>query len=135
MRTQKTICSLAVALLIASGSTQAAAKVYQTPDKTYNTTTTPIDIAGSETGTTFVLTEGGKVVIFSKSGKNEIAVDKDFDRITTTPKGDKIMLSSSVSKKVQTIFVDFAKQINIEGSPFLGEENAPVVIIAFSDFQ
>jgi protein-disulfide isomerase len=113
------------------------AKVYQTVDKTYTATNTPIDMAVSGDGNlTFILGPNGKVTIYSKGGeKEEITVDGDFDHIEAPGLGDKIWLSSQKTKQVKEVFVDFLKQINTEGSPFLGEEKAPIVITAFSDFQ
>jgi len=126
---------LAAALLLAA-IPPAGATVYQTADETYELSAKPIDIAGSETGTTFVLTEGGKVLIFKKNGEHgEITVDRDFDRIDANAGGDKIFLSSSRTRKAQTVYVDFQQQINIDGSPYLGPEDAPVVMVVFSDFQ
>lgn len=115
----------------------AAAEVYQTIDKTYTTENAPIAITGSADGKySFVLSEGGKVYIYSSSGeKNEISVDPGMDHIYASARGDKIYLSSKKSKKVKEIFVDFSHNIDIEGSPFLGSANAPVTIVAFSDFQ
>jgi hypothetical protein len=113
------------------------AEVYQTIDKSYNLEVTPLDVTGSVDGRyTFVLAEGGKVLIFTESGeKEEIEVDPEMDRIFASATGEKIYLSSQKSKKMQEIFIDFQQSINIEDSPFLGDENGDVVIIAFSDFQ
>ena len=113
------------------------AKVYQTVDKSYTAPVTPIDLAVSGDGNyTFVLGPNGKVFISSMTGeKEEITVGKEFDRIIASAKGDKIWLSSQKTKRIESIFVDFIKTFNTEGSPFLGEEKAPVVITAFSDFQ
>jgi len=113
------------------------AKVYQSVDKTYNATNTPLDLAVSVDGNyTFVLGPNGKVTIYNKDGgKEEISVGGDFDQIAVSGTGDKIWLSSQKSKQVQGVFVDFVKQLSAEGSPFLGEEKAPVVLTIFSDFQ
>jgi protein-disulfide isomerase len=110
--------------------------------KVFNTITTeaaPLDIASSENGTwTFVLTEGGKVYIFSANGQlnDVLEVDPSADSIFVTGNGgSKLLVSSSKSKKVQLISLSFAAEINTEGSPFLGNPNAPVTLILFSDFQ
>jgi hypothetical protein len=115
----------------------STADVHKTVNKTYNLETAPIDVAGSADGKfTFVLAEGGKIFIYSQSGeKNEIQVDPNMDRISTTGVGDKLLLSSSKTKKVEEIFIDFTQNFDVAGSPFLGGENAPVTIVAFSDFQ
>ena len=133
---KKTIVTLAVGLTLLLVQ-NSWAKVFQTPVKSFDTKSAPIDISGSADGRyTFVLTEGGEVVISSESGDREvIKVDPSFDKIYVSAKGDKITLSSKATKKVQELYVDFEQNISIQGAPFLGEENAPVVITVFSDFQ
>jgi len=115
----------------------AKAEVFLTVDKTYTTERSPIDVTGSADGRySFVLSEGGKVYIYSSKGEtNEIMVDPAMDHIYASARGDKIYLSSTKDKKVQEIFVDFSHNIDINGSPFLGNADAPVTIVAFSDFQ
>ncbi|MDA8164173.1 MAG: hypothetical protein M0017_03960 [Desulfobacteraceae bacterium] len=99
----------------------------------------PLDVAGSADGRwTFVLTEGGKINIYSsEDGKlnDTIPVDPTMDRINVPGLGDKIIVSSSKAKKVQEILVDFVVNIPTAGSPFLGPANAPVEMVVFSDFQ
>ena len=112
------------------------AKVYQSVDKTYTATTPIVDLAVSVDGTiTFILGPNGKITIYNKGEKEEISVDGDFDHILAPGMGDKIWLSSQKTKQVKEVFVDFVKQLSADGSPFLGEEKAPVVITTFSDFQ
>ncbi len=112
------------------------AKVYRTINKTYQTSTTPLDVTTSEDGHhTFVLTKG-KVLIYGPSSlEDEIAVAPGFDRISAAINGDKIFLISSTENKVQELLLDFVKHVDISGNPFLGPENAKVTIVAFSDFQ
>lgn len=139
MQMKKFIISMAISALtlapfcVASGLPQ----VYQTIDKTHDLDVAPIDVTGSPDGKyTFVLAEGGKVLIFSQSGeRHEIDVDPTMDQIFTSGFGEKIYLSSRKSKKLQEIFVDFEQNIDIDGSPFLGDENGAIVITAFSDFE
>lgn len=115
----------------------AQAKVFQTVDKTYTATAAPIDLAVSGDGNlTFVLGPNGKITIYQKDGqKEEITVEGEFDHIVAPGVGDKIWLSSQKTKQVKEVFVDFIKQFTLDGSPFLGEEKAPVVLTTFSDFQ
>ncbi|MCX5875703.1 MAG: thioredoxin domain-containing protein [Deltaproteobacteria bacterium] len=110
---------------------------------TLKTPTAPLDVAASLDGKwAFVLTEGGKLLIYSDKGALEdtITVDPTMDHIASSGLQaanlpDRVYLASSKSKTVQTVTLDFSVQINIQGAPFLGQENAPVVIVAFSDFE
>lgn len=110
---------------------------------TLKTPTAPLDVAASLDGKwTFVLAEGGKLLIYSDKGALEdtITVDPAMDHIASSGLQaanipDRIYLASSKNKTVQTVTLDFSVQINIQGAPFLGQENAPVVIVAFSDFE
>lgn len=107
------------------------------------TPTAPLDIAASLDGKwTFVLAEGGKLFIYSDKGGLEetLAVDPAMDRIASSGLQaanipDRLYLASTKSKAVQTVTLDFSVPINIQGAPFLGPENAPVVVVAFSDFE
>jgi len=128
--------ALAILTVCLSGQ-NTMAKVYKTISQTYSTATSPLDVTTSEDGRhTFVLTQGGKILIYGKSGQeDEIQVDPSFDHISVAINGDKIFLTSSNGKKVQEILLDFVKHIDITGDPFLGAQNAKVVMVVFSDFQ
>ena len=110
---------------------------------TLKTPTAPLDVAASLDGKwTFVLAEGGKLLVYSDKGALEetIPVDPAMDHIASSGLQaanlpDRVYLSSGKSKTVQTVTLDFSVPINIQGAPFLGPENAPVVIVAFSDFE
>ena len=115
----------------------ASAKVFQTPAKTYQTKTSPLAVTGSADGKyTFVLSEGGKIDIYAENNEHdELTVSAEFDSIYASSNGDTLWLTSKKTKKVQEVLVDFVQNINTEGSPFLGNEQAPITIVAFSDFQ
>jgi len=107
------------------------------------TPTAPIDIAVSLDGKwTFVLAEGGKLFVYSDKGilEETIPVDPTMDRIASSGLQaanipDRIYLTSNKNKTVQTLTLDFSVSLNTQGDPFLGPENAPVIIVAFSDFE
>jgi protein-disulfide isomerase len=85
----------------------------------------------------FVLTDKGKVLIYTMDGKlsDTIPVDKSIDSIKTGPREEIILLVSSKKKTVQMAVLDFVQEINISGSPFKGAADAPVAIVLFTDFQ
>lgn len=133
----KLIFTLFMTTLLCLSSLSVQAKVYQTIDQTNTTETSPLDLCASADGRyTFVLTQGGKIRIYGDSGRNdEITVNPAFNRISVSATGDKIFLSSTTNKQVQSIFIDFVQEISYDDAPFLGENEAPVVIAVFSDFQ
>jgi len=110
---------------------------------TLKTPAAPLDIAASLDGKwTFVLAEGGKLLVYSEKGVLEetIAVDPAMDSIASSGLQaanlpDRVYLSSGKNKSVQTVTLDFSVPINIQGAPFLGPDNAPVVVVVFSDFE
>lgn len=115
----------------------ALAKVFQSVDKTYTAPVAPLDLAVSSDGNyTYILGANGKIVIYTRNGeKEEISIGGNFDRIVTSGNGDKIWVSNQKTKEIKEVFIDFLKKLTSDGSPFLGEEKAPVVITVFSDFQ
>ncbi|MBU4153354.1 MAG: thioredoxin domain-containing protein [Proteobacteria bacterium] len=120
-----------------SAAQPCLAKVFQSVDKTYNAPVAPLDLAVSSDGNyTFILGANGKIIIYTKAGeKEELSVGGDFDRIVTSGDGDKIWLSNQKTKEIKEVYIDFVKKLTSDGSPFLGDDKAPVVITIFSDFQ
>lgn len=99
---------------------------------------TPVDTVMSDSGAyIFVLTDDGIVQVYDKAGdlRGQIDAGMNVDGIACGPKENILLLSSKKDKKIHTIFVDFIQDINIEGSPFKGNADAPVVIVEFSDYQ
>jgi len=98
----------------------------------------PLDIALSLDGNSiFVLTEGGNILIYDSEGtlQDKIAVGPHVDQIRIDPRGDRLFATSRKNKTVEVITLDFIKSINTTGSPFKGAQDAPVVIVEFSEFQ
>ena len=119
--------------------TGASARVDSKVLNTIKTETSPLDVASADNGNwTYVLMAGGKLAIYTAAGQlsDIIAVDPSADRIAVAGSdGRNILVSSSKNKTVQLVSLAFAVQINTEGSPFLGNPDAPVTMIVFSDFQ
>ncbi len=106
--------------------------------KTWEVEESPIDIAHSKDGKwIFLLTEPGNVLIYTSDGKVEgkIPVDSSATEMDISRKGDVLYLISRDKKNVQAISIEFIKNINITGSPFLGDAQGEVTIVVFSDFQ
>jgi hypothetical protein len=106
--------------------------------QTLNLEASPIDVAVTYDGRKlFILTDQGEILVYTSSKEPEarINVGKHVDQIKLGPRGDTLVLSSGKNKTVQMITIDFIQTINTAGSPFKGQEDAPIVIAVFDDFQ
>jgi len=127
-----------VILILVAAGTAGAATVEWNIQNTLKTDAVPIDVAVSADGKSiFVLTEDGKILIYDSDGEltETIKVGAHVDRISIGPGEEQLVASSRKNKTVEVINLTFIRNINTQGSPFKGPENAPVVITVFSDFQ
>jgi WD40 repeat protein len=80
----------------------------------------------------------GKILVYSIAQEkvlNRIPVDKSFDRLTFSPKQNRLIVTSSSKKTLKLIDVEFLQKIDITGLPYKGQKNAPVTIAVFNDYQ
>lgn len=97
-----------------------------------------IDMALSADGQrAFLLGKDGNLNVYKTDGTLEgtISVGKGFDHILPGPSPEMLFLSNRKEKSVELLTITFIQEINIEGSPFKGPENAPVILTLFTDFQ
>ncbi len=100
--------------------------------------TTPLDISPSADGEwLFILTPGEILVYSVQEGKviDQIPVDKEFDRIASSPRSNVISLTSSTKKAVQMIGFARVHKIDVTGLYVKGPPDAPVTIAIFTDYQ
>jgi DNA-binding beta-propeller fold protein YncE len=131
------VCSLA-ALLVGGLSVPGEAAVEWSRQQVLKTDGVPVDIAASADGKyTFVLTNTGRVVIYSTDGaaQGEIEVGKNITGLASSPAGDQLFLIDGSSNAVQVLAVNFIQQISEIDAPVKGKADAPVTIALFSDFQ
>ncbi len=85
----------------------------------------------------YVLTKGGTIQIYLTSGElvDTIEVGQKLNRIYLGPKGEYLFASNPKDKTVKIIKLSFIHEIEAIGSPRKGNQDAPVVISVFSDFQ
>ena len=117
---------------------QADAEVEWRIENTLKTGQTPLDVAVPPNGQwIFVLTADGTILIYSNKGKLEdtIQVGPHIDQIRVGPSNEQIYATSRQNQTVEIIALDFVRKINVEGSPFKGRMDAPVIVTVFSDFQ
>jgi protein-disulfide isomerase len=127
--------SLSVALGVSASS---HAEVQMTIARTVTLEETPVDSALSANGKyIFVLTDNGKVLVYTPDGKlsDTIPVDKSVDSIKAGPREEILLLVSSKTKTVQVAVLEFVQDINVTGAPFKGPAEAPVTLALFTDFQ
>jgi len=125
-------------VLIFCFSSLAWAEVEKTVAKTLQLESKPIDMALSADGKfTFVLTEGGKILIYDLSGqvKDTITVSETVVRIGSSPDGSFLLLADSTKNTIDVVKLDYVVDIDISNLPFKGPENAPVVVAVFRDYQ
>ena len=116
----------------------AAAKVELNVAMTLKLTEAPRDTAMSLNGRyIYVLTEKGEILVYTSNGrlKDTVSVDKHVESIEVGPREDVLLLTSGKEKTVQVITLDLIQEIDISGSPFRGNADAPVAIVTFSDFE
>ena len=85
----------------------------------------------------FILGDDSKVHVFSADGKKQgdIEVDKGVTSIDIAPRGELLYLMNSKDNTFTSLSISFTTTIDVTDAPFLGNENAPVVLALFSDFQ
>jgi len=100
--------------------------------------TEPLDISMSDDGQLLFILTSGEILVYSvreEKIKNRIPVEKDFDRLTYSPKAKALTISSSAKKALQIILLEYIQEIDITGHPYKGPEDAPVTIAVFTDYQ
>jgi hypothetical protein len=106
--------------------------------KTLKLASPPVDMAMSADGKwVFTLTKEGTVEVYTLDGKltETLNVGPGIDQIEAGPREDIIVVKSTLDQTVQVLTIEFVQSIDITGSPFKGPEDAPVVVVVFSDFQ
>ncbi len=84
----------------------------------------------------FFLTENS-VLVYDQRGKYKgtIPVEEGVTGIDIAPRGELLFLINEKKKSYTAISINFIKDINIKGSPYVGLETAPVTLVVFTDFQ
>lgn len=98
----------------------------------------PIDlVVAEEERQIYVLTDQGELLIYDGIGRLEDRIDvgRDVKQIRLGPRADVLLLISPEAKRIRMISLAFIKEIDIQGAPFKGPQDAPVTMVIFSDFQ
>lgn len=137
MRIKSLVAILTLSTLLLSSST-GFTEIEWNVLQTLNLKEPPVDIAFSTSrNKILVLTEKGNLQIFEPDGQQiaNLDVGKGFNRLYHVQGSDVVLLSGQNNKTAKIVELSFIEQINTIGAPFLGAENAPVVIAVFSDFE
>jgi len=137
MRIKSLVAILTLSTLLLSSST-GFAEIEWNVLQTLNLKEPPVDIAFSTSrNKILVLTEKGNLQIFEPDGQQiaNLDVGKGFNRLYHVQGSDVVLLSGQNNKTAKIVELSFIEQINTIGAPFLGADNAPVVIAVFSDFE
>ncbi len=84
----------------------------------------------------YVLTQDSRILVYTLGGElqGSLAVDPAIDQIT--PLGPQhLLLQKSTKQQAVVAMLEISQQIDISNSPFLGNEDAPVTIAVFDDFE
>jgi hypothetical protein len=137
MRVVRDVFVLLLVLLF-SFSSLALAEIEKGASKTIKLDAKPIDMTTTADGKyTFVLAEGGKVLIIDSSDTvtDTLKVSDSAVSIGTSPDGSYLLLADSKANTLEVVQISFIVDIDISGHPFKGPADAPVVIAMFSDYQ
>ena len=135
------ISILFFAVLCLSASAQAA--VDWTVGQTVETKTAIRDMVTSFDGKNFfVLTKNNELVMYNAAGKvlGTMKVDSGMDRVFMSGfqkagVPEQVLVSNTKTGQIQKISFSVVAKIDTTGSPFLGNPEAPVAMVVFSDFQ
>jgi WD40 repeat protein len=101
-------------------------------------TAAPLDNAVSADGQLLFMLSAGEIAVYSLTQSktiNTIPIDPDYDRISVSPRGNSLIVTSSAGKSMRIIDLEFVYQIDKSGLPLKGPADAPVTIAVFSDYQ
>lgn len=139
LKITKTFALLTIVVILTSFSkVDASDSIEWNISQTLEFEETAIDFAMSADGKLlFVLTEPGKIIIYSSPTevKAQIDVGEHVDQIKVDPRGETLILHNRGGKTLKIVSLQFIQNINVSGSPFKGPENAPVVVAVFNDFE
>lgn len=120
------------------GTTQAAGDLNYTVTAHWAMKAKPVAMVQSlDNKKVFILGDDAKVHIFTPQGKELAAmpVDANVTDIDIAPRGEAIYLLNGKDNSYTALAIDFTQHIDITGSPILGNPDAPVALVEFSDFE
>ena len=108
------------------------------PGKGFDLGETPLDLAVSPDGQWVFVLSKGMLTVYSESDGSVIGrtpVDLDFDRISISPRDNRVVLAGGEKGKVRFIDVSEVYSFDLSGLAYKGAKDAEVPIVVFSDYQ
>ncbi len=129
---------LVYAPMQATAQTQPENRIKWSVQQSWQIGTEPLDFAQSLDNTkVFILGSDSQVHVYDINGNKigSIPVDKGVIAIDIAPRGEALYLINKTKRTYTALDISVIRNIDTSGAPFLGDENAPISIIVFSDFQ
>jgi hypothetical protein len=126
------------ALLLTANGHAAALDIEATTLKQFDLQQPPLDVDTSPDGKLMFILTPGQVLVYSNMGNepvNRITVGSHFDSLTFAEDLDLLILSSKDDQRVKMVRIDLVSEISTEGSPVIGNPDAPVTLAVFDDYQ
>lgn len=98
----------------------------------------PLDVASTPDGELIFILMPGKVAIYNKGSLkplNQIPIEPGYDRLSYAADARMLVLTNRSKQEFKSIRVSRVFAISVEGSPYMGPENAPVTIAVFDDYE
>jgi len=93
-------------------------------------TSAPLDNAVSTDGQLLYILSPGEIMVYSLTQNkaiNTIPIEKEYDNISVSPKGNSLIETSSAGKSLKIIDLEFIYDIDISDLPLKGPADAPVI--------
>lgn len=99
---------------------------------------TPVDIVHSLDGKmVFILDNQHRILVYNKEGQlqGRIPVGEGVTRIDIAPQGEALYLIDGKENSFTSLAMGYVVNIDVTGSPFKGNADAPVTMVVFTDFE
>ncbi len=130
--------SLSNSSAIAAADATGAAKVQLQVESKWELPARPLDIVYSLDGKkVFILTSKSQVLVYQSSGEllGTIGLSAGVSAIDIAPRGERLYLINEKDNSFTNIAVDFVVNVDTAGSPYLGNVDAPINLVVFTDFE
>lgn len=100
--------------------------------------TPPLDLAATPDGELIFILMSGKVAIYKNDFQtqlNQIPIEPGYNRMAYAADSEMLVLTNGTTQEFKSLRISRIFEIGVEGSPYMGPENAPVTIAVFDDYE